>query len=52
MDHSARHIMLQLEILLKEYPEARFYIQNQMKNMISDLLNSEDLLQQLQQQES
>lgn len=50
MENSTRHIMLQLEILLKEYPEAGFYIQSQIKNMIRDLLNSEDSLQLLQQE--
>ena len=49
MENSTQHILLQLEILLKEYPEAKFYIQDQIKVMISDLLNSEEMIQVLQQ---
>ena len=49
MDNSTQHILLQLEIILKEYPEAKFYIQDQIRLIISDLLNSEDLVQQFQQ---
>ncbi len=49
MDNSVQHILLQLELLLKEYPEAKYYIQDHIRRMISDVLNSEDLIQELQQ---
>lgn len=47
MDNAARHIMLQLEILLKEYPEAQHYVQSQIKNIIGEVLNSEDYQKEL-----
>jgi hypothetical protein len=47
MDNAARHIMLQLEILLKEYPEAQYYVQNQIKQVIGEVLNSEDYQKEL-----
>ena len=52
MDNSMKHIVMQLEILMKEYPEAKFYIQNQIKTMIRDLLNAEASLSDLEIQES
>jgi hypothetical protein len=48
MENSTQHILLQLELLLKEFPEAQYYIQDQIRSMISDLLNSEEVIQQLQ----
>lgn len=47
MKNTSRHIMIQLEIILKEYPEAEFYIQERMRSIISDLLNSETLIEEL-----
>lgn len=51
MNNASQHIMIQLEIILKEYPEAEFYIQERMKSIISDLLNSEIVLEDLNQKE-
>ena len=51
MNNSSRHILIQLEIILNEYPEAEFYIQEKMRALISDLLNSETLLDEFQQQQ-
>lgn len=50
MNNAARHIIIQLEIILKEYPEAEFYIQERMRSIISDLLNSEICLEELGQE--
>jgi hypothetical protein len=52
MDYTMKHIVLQLEMLLEEYPEAKFYVQDRVKEMVRDLLNAEDCKRELQQQES
>jgi hypothetical protein len=49
MNNAAQHILMQLEIILREYPEAEFYIQERMRSIISDLLNSEICLEELEQ---
>ena len=51
MNNASRHIMIQLEIILREYPEAEYYIQERMRSLISDLLNSEICFEELQAQE-
>ncbi|MCG8373665.1 MAG: hypothetical protein MI700_09040 [Balneolales bacterium] len=49
MDRDIRNIMMQLEMLLKEYPEAQFYIYSGIRSMVSDLLNSVDCLDDLKE---
>ncbi len=50
MNNASRHILMQLEMILKEYPEAEFYIQERMRSLISDLINSEICFEELQPQ--
>ena len=52
MNNASRHILIQLEMILKEYPEAEFYIQERMRSLISDLLNSEICFEELQPQDN
>ena len=47
MDRDIRNITMQLEMLLEEYPEAKFYIYNGIRTMVSDLLNAVDCLEDL-----
>ncbi len=46
-DADIRNILLQFEMLIEEYPEAKFYIYNGVKCMVSDLLNSVDCIDDL-----
>ncbi len=50
MERDIRNIMMQLEMLLEEYPEAKFYIYNGIRMMVSDLLNSVDCIEDLKEQ--
>lgn len=47
MDRDIKNIIMQLEMLLQEYPEAKFYIYGGIRNMVSDLLNSVDCVEDL-----
>jgi len=51
MNRDIRNIVMQLEMLLEEYPEAKFYIYNGIKTMVSDLLNSMDCIDYLREDE-
>ena len=51
MDRDIRNIVMQLEMLLEEYPEAKFYIYNGIRGMVSDLLNSVDCVEDLREEE-
>lgn len=37
-------------MLLEEYPEAKFYIYNGIRSMVSDLLNSVDCIDDLREE--
>ncbi|MBO6537332.1 MAG: hypothetical protein JJ966_14000 [Balneolaceae bacterium] len=50
MERDIRNIMMQLEMLLEEYPEAKFYIYNGIRTMVSDLLNSVDCIDDLREE--
>lgn len=50
MDRDIKNIMIQLEMLLEEYPDAKFYIYNGIKVMVSDLLNSVDCIEDLREE--
>ncbi|MGB0346062.1 MAG: hypothetical protein ACPGGA_01180 [Balneolaceae bacterium] len=50
MDRDIRNIVMQLEMLLEEYPEAKFYIYNGIRTMVSDLLNSVDCVDDLREE--
>jgi hypothetical protein len=50
MERDIRNIMMQLEMLLEEYPEAKFYIYNGIRSMVSDLLNSVDSIDDLREE--
>lgn len=47
MDKELKSILFYLELLLGEYSEAKFYIYNGIRVMVTDLLNSIDCLEEL-----
>jgi len=50
MDRDIKNIVMQLEMLLEEYPEAKFYIYSGIRTMVADLLNSVDCIDDLREE--
>lgn len=50
MDKDIRNIILQLEMLLEEYPEGKSYIYSSIKTMVTDLINSVNCVNSLKEE--